>query len=458
MDWNDPRVSWNKAIYGLFPGLMNWDLDDLYVPKYFWPNRIENRLSKLAQKSLKSDGLGNIKYIQEFRGVFSCPMSLESYPLDVQDCAVIITTRVPVQDIRFVGGAISCGPSSSGDYFMKYGNQSVVESYGNTGKDGEGRAYSAARFDIYFKHSPSIFQNMVIIPCIMLFVIGYSSMYLTAQPARAAFCIISFLTVSGIDKVARDMIPVHVGTLWVDQFLLMHHSFAFIMVIENVLSCHPLMQLEDRKVKEAKREKKKAKELEDTEMQGISMGDVHHGLKLSADDRQILNNLFRRYDLDKSDTINSRDEFAQLTTNLVWKLRLSVPLAQLEQLVAAIDDPAADPLTEQMFSEWFEEYVLPVVVVPPPPSAFQEDVEDKIPKKNPIYSWAWWGEGPTMVGKNKMDIVGHRLIPLVYILCLTVMLIQMEAHKMEYPDAAFEPPANCASETSLEYWDIANGQ
>ena len=32
MTWKDQRAAWNKAVFGMFPGMMDWNLDEIYRP------------------------------------------------------------------------------------------------------------------------------------------------------------------------------------------------------------------------------------------------------------------------------------------------------------------------------------------------------------------------------------------------------------------------------------------
>ena len=45
----------------------------------------------------------------------------------------------------------------------------------------------------------------------------------------------------------------------------------------------------------------------------------------------------QRYDLDESGTINSREEFRMLTTNLIFKMQLSVSPDKLEAVLETVD-------------------------------------------------------------------------------------------------------------------------
>ena len=168
MTWVDKRASWNAAIFSLFPGQMGWNLDEIYRPTFIWPNRLEDKI-KNPQSLLESDGKGNFYYLTEFRGVFSCKMELDAYPVDTQSCAIHIISRESVDAIVLsAGGGIPCGPKNAGEYFVRYGNDTTLAL--------SAVPHSEANFRIYFQRS-SAFTFAVIIPCMMLFLVGYASFF-----------------------------------------------------------------------------------------------------------------------------------------------------------------------------------------------------------------------------------------------------------------------------------------
>ena len=83
--------------------MTSWTLFDVHdicsrSPEFLWPNRIQNMLPNAAQ-AIESNGKGDFFYLTEFRGKFTCPMSLDAFPTDVQECAVKIITRLPAEQI-----------------------------------------------------------------------------------------------------------------------------------------------------------------------------------------------------------------------------------------------------------------------------------------------------------------------------------------------------------------------
>ena len=158
---------------------------------------------------------------------------------DVQKCSVQIISSWPSTAIVLTtGGGISCGPQVVGEYNIKYQNETSILQYEEP-KD----PIMQASFTFYIQREMGPIMNGVIVPCMMLFVVGYSSMFLTAQPARAAFAIITLLSNLNVMKTGQGMMPEHTGNIWLDDWLMFHLFIAFIIVIANVLSFHHYLQI-----------------------------------------------------------------------------------------------------------------------------------------------------------------------------------------------------------------------
>jgi len=70
---------------------------------------------------------------------------------------------------------------------------------------------------------------------------------------------------------------------------------------------------------------------------------------------QLIIEFFHRYDLDESGTINSNEELRQLSTNLSFKLRLSLRGDEIDSLVKSAGDLDYDNEWQvEDFGEWFK--------------------------------------------------------------------------------------------------------
>jgi len=70
---------------------------------------------------------------------------------------------------------------------------------------------------------------------------------------------------------------------------------------------------------------------------------------------QLIIEFFHRYDLDESGTINSNEELRQLSTNLSFKLRLSLRGDEIDSLVKSAGELDYDNEWQvEDFGEWFK--------------------------------------------------------------------------------------------------------
>ena len=63
--------------------------------------------------------------------------------------------------------------------------------------------------------------------------------------------------------------------------------------------------------------------------------------------------VFERYDLDRSQTINSLEEAQQITTNLLYKLGVSVSARESDKELHALKNVATNPMAFDDYWDWF---------------------------------------------------------------------------------------------------------
>jgi len=424
MNWADERAVWNAAIYSLFTGKMNWDIDAIYRPELIWPNRIEDKIRN-PQQVLQSDGSGNFEYLTEFRGIYSCEMDIASFPKDVQECKVSITTREPAHFIQLKARDVMCGPRSTGDYYLRYRNFSAVEAFQKKPEDPdtETMAYTQANFDVIFQRDAAVFSNTVIIPCIMLFLVGYSSLFLTAQPARAAFCIISLLNVVGVLKTGREMTPVHVGNVWVDDFLITHLVFAFIILVVNVAAFHPKLQVPKVAEKPAVPDKTAEKVERNPLMESTDLLNAEEGACK-----------------DRGRSIEMQEHHSNSVSYAAPHIGVQPGNAVFSTSPVGVA-PARD-----------------IAIRHANEGSFADDTAEKPVKEDRdcntwwIDTMRWFGQGPVLIGGNYLDIIMQRAIPILYGIIIIVLFAVLAGNAQEYPEYAKSVPSHCAEEKSLDEW------
>jgi len=459
MKWEDKRAAWNEAVFSMFPGKMGWKRSEVFVPSFLWPNRLEDKIGS-ASETVQSDGKGNFVYLTEFRGKFRCPMTLASFPMDVQQCQVEIITRWPSTALVVTtGGGVSCGPSAVGSYNVKYGNVTAVLEY-----TAPKEPITKAAFEIYFQRDFGSFLNVAIIPCIMLFTVGYSSLFLSAQPARAAFAIICLLTVLKVTKEGADLTPVHVGSIWADEFLLIHLCFAFIGLITNVVSFHPWFQFPKPPPPEAPKSEPEQKD-EGGKLMDAGADDDENGDDKNPAWADTIVIYFHRYDLDQGGTIEI-EELQQLTVNLVSKLEVNISLEQMDVAIEVIQNEWGENmhLTLPQFEDFFYDLLRANGCYHHPEGepaakevgALQIACDDNMQESTvyagrcgtsafltAIRTYADKNSKGMLPSTNWADFWMQRLLPIAYALCIIIMVIKLLAIAQDVPSRAYTVNTIC---------------
>jgi len=356
--------------------------------------------------------------------------------VDVQKCEVQISTRLPDKSIVIsAGGGITCGPEVTGEYNLKYQNVTRVLNYTLPAEP-----HTVAAFTIFLQRDIGPFQNAVIIPCIMLFIIGYSSLYLSAQPARAAFAIITVLAALNVNKAGQELTPVHVGSTWADDWLLLHMSFSFFILLFNVASFHPWVQL--RKTDKKKEPQKDSPAKTPSKAATINTDDWVGTIQM----------YFKRYDIDKSGTIEI-EELSQLTVNLLTKLEIDVPLSVMDRSILKLEAAGEVHMSLDEFSNWFIELMGPSCPgsqdSTQPANSSPEEFADCVDKEAAAAAASWhdYFKDTMAVGllpsSNLVDLFTQRLMPFLYVLSLIIMFVKMGALVQTPPSDAQALPTQC---------------
>jgi hypothetical protein len=327
--------------------------------------------------------------------------------VDVQECNIRIASRESSDAIVLSASKVLCGPETTGQYYIKYMNATEVAVYDNAGGTD---AYSEAAFEISFKHDPMPFVFALIIPCVMLFLVGYSSFFLTAEPARAAFSIICLLTTVGVNKQGSDMVPAHVGTTWVDQWLLIHLTFAFITLVECVVSYHPKLQLAKPApkpvpvaIEEPKAERNPllggSTSKTDCGPAGSGTGSGLKGDESCSD-----------HDMEAGDGMSG------------WG-------------VAAVQQDKKSPRRKKKKKQRDnDEEAIPMECIEPIDASTAGSIKPNESVLGPQHAaepfeLSKLALGPVMVSKNYVDLIMQRVYPIIYFLCIFIMLCMLAGNK-----------------------------
>lgn len=277
----------------------------------------------------------------------------------------------------------------------------------------------------------------------MLTIVGYSSLFLTAQPARAAFAIIGVLTVFGVMEAADRSVPAHTQQTFTDIWMLTHVVLLFFLLLLNVLSFHPKLQF-------PKPEKQTPEKPEHLHSQ--------HGRKMPAIDGNTIveiQNAVSRHDMFKTNVVSGMDELSLITIALIETLELDVPVEELDNKLEAAVMQEGKAWTAAMFEAWF----ISTFLIPSSETQASESKMERINiASDESSSQACEGGkaasscslaapmarmcreiNAAIVSSNYVDYIFQRLFPVMYIIIVTALLLEFNSLKSDFGPGAYDP-------------------
>nr|AAC25482.1 inhibitory amino acid receptor subunit gbr-2B [Caenorhabditis elegans]QRW38688.1 glutamate-gated chloride channel AVR-14B subunit [Caenorhabditis elegans] len=196
----------------------------IWMPDTFFQNEKEARRHLIDKPNvlIRIHKNGQILYSVRLSLVLSCPMSLEFYPLDRQNCLIDLASYAyTTQDIKYEWKEKKPIQQKDGlrQSLPSFELQDVVTDYctslTNTGE------YSCARVVLRLRREYSYYLIQLYIPCIMLVVVSWVSFWLDkdAVPARVSLGVTTLLTMttqaSGINTKLPPVSYIKAVDVWI---------------------------------------------------------------------------------------------------------------------------------------------------------------------------------------------------------------------------------------------------
>ncbi|CCD61324.1 Ig-like domain-containing protein [Caenorhabditis elegans] len=196
----------------------------IWMPDTFFQNEKEARRHLIDKPNvlIRIHKNGQILYSVRLSLVLSCPMSLEFYPLDRQNCLIDLASYAyTTQDIKYEWKEKKPIQQKDGlrQSLPSFELQDVVTDYctslTNTGE------YSCARVVLRLRREYSYYLIQLYIPCIMLVVVSWVSFWLDkdAVPARVSLGVTTLLTMttqaSGINSKLPPVSYIKAVDVWI---------------------------------------------------------------------------------------------------------------------------------------------------------------------------------------------------------------------------------------------------
>nr|CDJ82202.1 unnamed protein product [Haemonchus contortus] len=196
----------------------------IWMPDTFFQNEKEARRHLIDKPNvlIRIHKDGSILYSVRLSLVLSCPMSLEFYPLDRQNCLIDLASYAyTTQDIKYEWKEQNPVQQKDGlrQSLPSFELQDVVTKY-CTSKTNTGE-YSCARVKLLLRREYSYYLIQLYIPCIMLVVVSWVSFWLDkdAVPARVSLGVTTLLTMttqaSGINSKLPPVSYIKAVDVWI---------------------------------------------------------------------------------------------------------------------------------------------------------------------------------------------------------------------------------------------------
>ncbi|XP_022104632.1 glycine receptor subunit alpha-3-like [Acanthaster planci] len=229
--WQDRRLAFhgNRSL-----ALQSKGIERIWLPDIYFLNEKNARVHMVTQpnKLMRVQPNGKVSYSQRITLTVSCNMNLQKFPMDSQDCDIIISTYAySTEDVLLYvdDHSIQIEPAVTISKFSLTGMEAKQEtlefSLGN---------FSSVRCYFHFIRQMESYFLTVYIPTLLLVSIAWLSFWIDAKaaPARVALGITTVLTVTTMTAGIQETLPVVTYAKAIDIWLVVCLMFVFFSLLE----------------------------------------------------------------------------------------------------------------------------------------------------------------------------------------------------------------------------------
>ncbi|KAK2163161.1 hypothetical protein LSH36_84g02004 [Paralvinella palmiformis] len=234
--WEDKRLSFTPVgnITELRPSVTMFD--NLWKPDTFFLNGRTSYLHTVtsSNKLFRITPSGNILYSQRLTVKSSCPMRLEKYPLDSQECPLSFGSfGYEINDVTYQWLDVPRPVKKYQDITMaQFQLGRITPGNSTVGNNIERRSILEVKFQLTREIGYYLLQ--IYLPTYLNVVMSWVSFWINreAAPARVTLGITTLLTTCTIGITVREGIPKVSYSTALDVYLLMCFSFVFAALVE----------------------------------------------------------------------------------------------------------------------------------------------------------------------------------------------------------------------------------
>ncbi|CEF68379.1 GluClalpha [Strongyloides ratti] len=243
--WFDERLSYgnNKSIVSFLPEyFILTDDSKIWMVDTFFPNEKNGHRHMIDKPNmlLRIYGNGKVLYSVRLSLVLSCPMYLQYYPMDVQNCYIDLASYGYTKD-DIIYKWNNETPIQLRDGLTKSLPQFEIINYTTTTCESITKLgnFSCIRFNFSLKRQFGYYLLHLFIPSIMLVMVSWISFYLdpNAVPGRVTLGTVTLLTLIANANGINSKLPPVSYIKAIDVWILFCILFLFTSLIEFAVTC-----------------------------------------------------------------------------------------------------------------------------------------------------------------------------------------------------------------------------
>lgn len=248
--WLDPRLGWyNKSSVKLKKiklGDGMWT--QLWIPDTFFRNEKKANFHDVtvANRMLRLDENGSLWYVTKISATFSCPMTLQKYPLDTQKCPISIESFGYTNDTMYFAWLDNNDgkpPVRIGEHNKQLPQFTLVDhKLSDCTQTYVAGTFPCLEVRFELRRDIGFFLIQVYVPSILIVILSWVSFWINIEssPARVSIGLLTVLTTTTMSAAARASLPRVSYIKAIDVWMIICLIFVFASLIEyavvNVMS------------------------------------------------------------------------------------------------------------------------------------------------------------------------------------------------------------------------------
>jgi len=216
----------------------------VWLPDTFFRNEKKSHFHEIttSNRMLRLSRDGTLYYVTTISATFSCPMYLQTYPLDTQHCPIIFESfGYPMATMRFewsedlpvvdLGGILQLPQFTLVGYTLRSCDQNYTAGW-----------FPCLQVSFVLRRDIGFFLIQVYVPSILIVILSWVSFWINIEssPARVSIGMLTVLTTTTMSAIARAALPRVSYIKAIDVWMIICLVFVFASLVEyavvNVMS------------------------------------------------------------------------------------------------------------------------------------------------------------------------------------------------------------------------------